>query len=115
MNILRKEIFSVSPNTPIAVVSMRMHGPTKAKELLRTKALLMSLIRKMSIATVISIEPDNIRSSVMPMIALSSPWNTLYTSSLLYVCSIYMLRVVLFRTGSLKRGVSDHRAIRPDF
>ena len=71
-SIFANEILSAIPIRPIVVVSNKMIGPIKARELLIMRAFSMSLYLMNKKATNISILPDKTRSSAIPIIAFSS-------------------------------------------
>lgn len=74
------ESFSVIPIRPIAVLIIRMTGPTKAKELFKIRAFSILLNLRIVIATEISIRPEIILSKDIPIIALSNIWNNVLAS-----------------------------------
>jgi hypothetical protein len=78
------------PNKPMAVVAIKIIGPTSAKELLRMSAFPTSLNFKKRIATVISIIPEKNRNKDMPRIALSNKWNKKIASALKHLFCHYM-------------------------
>lgn len=64
-SIFKKEIFSESPLMPIAVVRIKMVGPTNANIELSINAFSKSLNFHIRVAVVISMLPDNNLSRTM--------------------------------------------------
>jgi hypothetical protein len=69
------EIFSARPNNPIVVVKIKIQGPNRANELLRSNAFPTSFIFIKAMATEISTNPEKIRNKDMPNMDLSMTWN----------------------------------------
>ena len=70
------DIFSVIPNSPNAVVRIKIHGPTSAKALFKTNAFSILLNFRIAIATEISIIPERTRNIDIPKMVLSKTLNT---------------------------------------